>query len=70
VRTIYESNVIKADLQSRFRSGVGMMINLIKHPRPDIENVIRELTKCKHGATLAVLYTKLFSLKTESKKDE
>jgi hypothetical protein len=73
--------VIKADLQSRFRSGVGMLLYLINHSRPETANVIRELGKCINGATLAaykkilrvirfVLDTKLFCLKMEPKKNE
>jgi hypothetical protein len=66
-------------LQSRFRSGVGMLPYLIKHSRSDIVNVVRELDKCMDDATLAgckemlrvirfVLNTHLFCLKMEPKK--
>jgi hypothetical protein len=72
---------IEADMQSRYRSGVGTLLYLIKHSRPDIANVVRELSKCMDGATLAasremlrvirfILDTKLFFLKMEPKKDE
>jgi hypothetical protein len=51
-----------------------MLLYLIKHSRPDIENVLRELSKCMDGAILAgykemlivirfVFYTQLFCLK-------
>ena len=39
--------------QSEYRSGVGMLLYLIKHSRPDLCNAIRELTKCLDGATPA-----------------
>ena len=48
-----ELEAIEADMQSRYRSGVGMLLYLIKHSRPDIANVVRELSKCMDGATLA-----------------
>ena len=32
-------------MQSRYRSGVGMLLNLINHPRPDIANVVRVIAK-------------------------
>jgi hypothetical protein len=53
VRPTNELEVIEADLQSRFRSGVGILLYLIKYSRPYIENVVRELPKCMDGATLA-----------------
>jgi hypothetical protein len=33
-------------LQSRYRSGVGMLLYLIKYSQPDLYNVVRELSKC------------------------
>jgi hypothetical protein len=44
---------IEANLQSRFRSVVGMLLYLIKNSRPDITNVVRELAKWMDDATLA-----------------
>jgi hypothetical protein len=81
VRLKNELIVIKADLKSRFRSGVGMILYLIKHSRPNVANVIRELDKFMDGVILAaykemltvikfVFDTKLFCLKMERKKDE
>ena len=34
-----------------FRSGVGMLLYLVKHSRPDIANCVRELSKVLDGAT-------------------
>jgi hypothetical protein len=36
---------IGPDRQFKYRSGVGMLIYLVKHSRPDIANATRELTK-------------------------
>ena len=36
-----------------YRSGVGMLLFLIKHSRPDIANAVRELTKVLDGASPA-----------------
>jgi hypothetical protein len=37
--------------QKDFRSGVGMLLYLVKHSRPDISNAVRELSKVMDGAT-------------------
>jgi hypothetical protein len=39
--------------QQQYRSGVGMLMYLVKHSRPDIANATRELTKVLDGATEA-----------------
>ena len=36
-----------------YRSGVGMLLYLVKHSRPDIANCVRELSKVLHGSTEA-----------------
>jgi hypothetical protein len=41
--------VIEANLQSRYISGVSMIINLFNHSRSDIANVVRDLVKCMDG---------------------
>jgi hypothetical protein len=53
VRLTNELEVIDPDLQLRFKSGVGMLLYLIKHSRPDIANVVRDLDKCMDGLTFA-----------------
>jgi hypothetical protein len=81
LRPTNELEVIKADFQSRFRSGVVILLYLIKHLIVEIANVIGELAKCMDGTTLVehkemlrvirfVLDTQLFYLKMEPKKDE
>jgi glutamine synthetase adenylyltransferase len=44
---------IDMERQLRYRSGVRMLLYLIKYSRPDIANVVRELSKCMDGANLA-----------------
>jgi Reverse transcriptase (RNA-dependent DNA polymerase) len=67
--------------QTIFRSGVGMLLYLIKHSRPDIANGVRELSKVADGATYGhwkalirmikyVLDTKNQTLKMEPKVKE
>ena len=43
--------LISQDDQSKYRSGVGMLLYLVKHSRPDISNAVRELSKVCDGAT-------------------
>jgi Reverse transcriptase (RNA-dependent DNA polymerase) len=44
---------IEKDKQSRYRSGVGMLLYLIKYSRQDIANIVHELSKCMDEANLA-----------------
>jgi hypothetical protein len=39
--------------QTKYCSGVGMLLYLVKHSRPDISNAVRELTKVLDGDTNA-----------------
>ena len=39
--------------QSMYRSGVGTLLYLTKHSRPDITNSVRELSKSMDGASMA-----------------
>jgi hypothetical protein len=43
--------LISSEDQTKFRSGVGMLLYLVKHSRPDIANAVRELSKVADGAT-------------------
>jgi len=67
---------LNADEQTLYRSGVGMLLFLVKHSRPDIANAVRELSKVMDGATQAsmkellrvikfVLDTREYGLKIE-----
>ena len=40
---------------SLYRSGVGMLLYLVKHSRPDIANAVRELSKVMDGPTPAAM---------------
>jgi hypothetical protein len=66
--------------QSEYRTGVEMLLCLVKHSRPDIANAVRELSKSVDGATCAslkemrriikfVLDTKEWGLKIEPKPE-
>ena len=41
--------------QEIYQSGVGGLLYLVKHARPDIANIVRELAKCMSGASIAAL---------------
>jgi len=67
---------ISEEEQTLYRSGVGMLLYLVKHSRPDIANAVRELSKNMSGATEAsfkemkrvikfVLDTKNYGLKVQ-----
>ena len=45
LKTEDESEWISDELQSRYRTGVGQLMYLIKHSRPDLMSAVRELTK-------------------------
>ena len=48
-----ESEMISEELQSRYRTGVGQIMFLIKHSRPDLMSAVRELSKVLGKATEA-----------------
>jgi hypothetical protein len=50
-RPTKDVQVLVEDLQKKYRSGVGMLFYLTKYSRPDIINVLRELSKCMDGTT-------------------
>jgi hypothetical protein len=70
--------LIPPNEQTIYRSGVGMLMYLVKHSRPDLSNAVRELTKILDVAAPAhwkalihvvkyVLDTKLLALKLQPK---
>jgi hypothetical protein len=72
-----DERITEAD-QTTYRSGVGMLLYLVKHSRPDISNAVRELSKSMDGANMAaykelkrvikfVLDTKTMGLKMNPK---
>jgi len=69
---------ISSEQQALYRSGVGMLLYLLKHSRPCLANPVRELAKALDGANMAaykelmrvikfVLDTKSYGLKVEPK---
>jgi hypothetical protein len=53
IRPKADDPLISPEDQKLFRSGVGMLLYLVKHSRPDISNAVRELSKVADGATPA-----------------
>jgi hypothetical protein len=53
VRPMDETEKIDSNQQSKYSSGMSILLYLIKYSRPDLENVVRELSKCMDGANLA-----------------
>ena len=53
VREMDQSKLISKEKQLMYRSGVGMLLYLVKHSRPDIANCVRELSKVLDGSTEA-----------------
>jgi len=51
VRNIPEAVFISDHDQKLYRSGVGMLLFLVKHTRPDLSNSTRELSKVMDKAT-------------------
>jgi hypothetical protein len=51
LRPTEEEMVVSEEDQRTYRSGVGMLLYLVKHSRPDIANAVRELSKVADGAT-------------------
>jgi hypothetical protein len=42
---------VSSEKHSRYRTGVGKLLYLVKYSRPDIANCVRELSKCVDGPT-------------------
>ena len=55
IRNTDESQAISREDQKLYRSGVGMLLYLVKHSRPDIANPVRELSKVLDGTTPAAM---------------
>ena len=53
VRPVIESEKISEEDQKEYWSGVGMLLYLVKHSRPYIANMTRELLKANYGANPA-----------------
>ena len=46
-------SMVDEKTQSMYRSGVGTLLYLTKHSRPEITNSVRELSKSMDGASIA-----------------
>ena len=51
IRCLDEKLRIDAEKPRMYRSGVGILLFLVKFSRPDISNIVRELSKANDGAT-------------------
>ena len=49
VKVQNEEEKVSPEKHSRYRTGVGMLLYLIKHSRPDMANAVRELSKVLDG---------------------
>ena len=81
IRPVKGDPLISLKMQELYRSGVGMLLWLVKHSRPEMSNPTRELSKVGDGATEGhwkclmrairfVLTTKDFALKKSQKRME
>ena len=50
IRPSEGDQLITSEMQTDYRSAVGMLLYLVKHSRPDISNAVRELSKCMDRA--------------------
>ena len=55
IRPKDETEMVKKEMRTLYRSGVGMLLFLVKHTRPDLSNPTRELSKNMDGATPAAM---------------
>ncbi len=53
VRCMEEENGLTEEEQKNFRSGVGSLLYLLKHSRPELSNSVRELSKVMNKANKA-----------------
>ena len=51
VRPGDDEKLISKEVQTRYCSGIGMLLYLVKYSRPDLSNAVRELSKVNDGAT-------------------
>ena len=51
IRITEDNKKLNDKKQTKFRSGVGSLLYLLKHSRPDLSNSLRELSKVMDGAT-------------------
>ena len=66
VKVTNEELMLPVATQKRYRSGVGMLLYLVKHSRPDIANPVRELSKVLDGSSLGAYKEMYLILETEA----
>jgi hypothetical protein len=54
---------LSAANQTKYRSGVGKMLHMMKWTRPDILNAVQELSRFMTGATMAHMKEMLHAMK-------
>jgi hypothetical protein len=80
-RSTNDIQVLNGKHQRKYRSGVGMLLYLTKYSRPDISNIVLEISKCMDSASwgsyqellLAMKFvndTKSFGLKVQPRLDD
>jgi hypothetical protein len=79
-RSTINMDVLDSQSQRKYRSRVGMLLYLTKYSRPDISNIVQELSKCMDSATWGaynellrvitfVIDTKTFGFKVQPRLD-
>ena len=51
------------DIHKRYRSGVGLLLYTVKYSRPELSNVVREISKCIDEANMRHYKALLCSIK-------
>ena len=63
--------LISKEEQTRYRSGISMLLYLVKYSRPDLSNAVRELSRANSGTTSdhikSLLHVIKFALDTKNK---
>jgi hypothetical protein len=49
VKVQSEEEKVSPEKHNRYRTGIGMLLYLIEHSRPDMANTVRELSKVLDG---------------------
>jgi Reverse transcriptase (RNA-dependent DNA polymerase) len=55
IRPTDKDQIVDEEDHKRYQTGVGMLLYLVKHTRPDIANAVRELTKLNDGPTASAM---------------
>ena len=53
VRNQETDTKISYDLQNRYRSGIRLLLYLVKHSQPKLSNVVREISQCMDEANMS-----------------